>query len=135
MVTDTGQLIPIGEISHMVLEGLANATCSSEEASKKKVVLDWPVQSENSVKEFGHPGLFAKCFPSIFPYGIGDPTIQTRTFAMSLSDGIHHLQKYAYVTPDNKLVWAFAQHHTVLHPSTSMMCICDKDYGAKAQFF
>ena len=110
MVTDTGQLIPSGEISHMVLEGLANANSSSEEALKEKVVLDWPAQSENSVKEFGHPGLFAKCFPSIFPYGIGDPTIQTRTFAVSLSDGIHHLQKYAYVTPDNKLVWPFAQH-------------------------
>ena len=111
MVTDTGQLIPSGEISHMLLEGLANTAANSSEAVlKEKVVLDWPAQSENSVKEFGHPGLFAKCFPSVFPYGIGDPTTQTRACAVSLSDGIHHLQKYAYVTADNKLVWPFAQH-------------------------
>jgi len=111
MVTDTGQLIPSGEISHMLLEGLANTAANSSEAVlKEKVVLDWPAQSENSVKEFGHPGLFAKCFPSVFPYGIGDPTTQTRACAVSLSDGIHHLQKYAYVTADHKLVWPFAQH-------------------------
>ena len=45
LVTDTGQLIPSGEISHMVLEGLANANSSSEEALKEKDVLDWPAQS------------------------------------------------------------------------------------------
>ena len=110
MVTDTGQLIPSGEISHMVLEGLANASSSSEDALKEKVVLEWPAQSEKSVKEFGHPGLFAKCFPSIFPFGIGDPTTPTRACAVTLSDGIHHLQKYAYVTSESKLVWPFAQH-------------------------
>ena len=38
-------------------------------------MLDWIAKSENSVKEFGDPGLFAKCFPSIFSYGMGDPTI------------------------------------------------------------
>lgn len=111
LVTDSGQLIPSGEISHMILEGLVDSSFnSSEEALKERVVLDWPVQSKDCVKEFGNPGLFAKCFPSIFPYGIGDPTSKTRHISVSLSDGIHHLQKYAYVTLEQKLVWPFAQH-------------------------
>ena len=111
MVTDTGHIIPSGEILHMALEGPADASMNrSEEALKEKVVLDWPAQSRDSVKEFGNPGLFAKCFPSVFPYGIGDPTSKTRDHSVSLSDGIHHLQKYAYVTSEQKLVWPFAQH-------------------------
>ena len=109
MMTDAGELIESGEIQHMVLDGLAN-TNSSEETLKSKAVLEWPQQSDDAVQEYGHPGLFAKCFPSIFPYGNGDPTTQSRDFTVSLSDGIHHLQKYAYITTEQKLVWPFAQH-------------------------
>jgi ATP-dependent DNA helicase PIF1 len=110
LMTDSGQLIESGNIQHMVLEGIANSADKSEEASKKQVILDWPQQSDASVSEFGHPGLFAKCFPSVFPYGVGDPTSKNRAATVALSDGIHHLQKYAYIAPGNKLVWPFAQH-------------------------
>ena len=106
---------------------------SSEDALKEKVVLEWPAQSEKSVKEFEHPGLFAKCFPSVFPFGIGDPTTPTRACAVTLSDGIHHLQNYAYVMSESKLVWPFAQHR--LAPSTRMTCICGNHYWAKAPYF
>ena len=110
LMTDAGQLIGSGEINHMVLEGIANSANRSEEADKKQVILDWPQQSDAPVSEFGHPGLFAKCFPSVFPYGVGDPTSKNRAVTVALSDGVHHLQKYAYIVPGNKLVWPFAQH-------------------------
>jgi len=109
MMLDSGELIGSGDIQHMVLDGVAGNANSSEDTLKSKV-LEWPKQSDGAVQEYGHPGLFAKCFPSVFPYGIGDPTSPSRNFTVSLSDGIHHLQKYAYITPENKLVWPFAQH-------------------------
>ena len=104
MTTDAGQLIGNGEIQHMVLEGIANSNTRSEDSLKKQAVLEWPQQSATAVSEFSHPGLFAKCFPSVFPFGVGDPTSKNRSVTVALSDGIHHLQKYAYIAPDKKLV-------------------------------
>ena len=41
---------------------------------------------------------------------MGDPTSKSRSVTVPLSDGVHHLQKYAYIASGNKLVWPFAQH-------------------------
>jgi hypothetical protein len=46
-----------------------------------------------------NPGIFAKCFPSIFSFGTGDTTSSTRSIAVSMSQGIHHLTKYAFIKP------------------------------------
>ena len=109
-MSDTGQLIESGDIQHIVLEGIVNSTNSLEESAKKQASLDWPQQSDAPVSDFRHPVLFAKCFPSVFPYGVGHPTSMSRSVTVALSDGVHHLQKYAYIASGNELVWPFAQH-------------------------
>ena len=56
MLTDSGKLIPSGEIDHIVIDGLAIVSKESEDVLKQRHILEWPAQSENSVREFGHPG-------------------------------------------------------------------------------
>ena len=62
-----------GEISVCVIDGL-NENCDSEIEAKRDTILQWPQQSNDDIKEFKNPGIFAKCFPSIFPFGTGDTT-------------------------------------------------------------
>ncbi len=97
-----------GEISVCVIDGL-NENCGNEIEAKRDTILQWPQQSKEAIKEFKNPGIFAKCFPSIFPFGTGDPTSSTRSIAVSMSQGIHHLTKYAFIE-DERLVWPFAEH-------------------------
>ena len=71
----------------------------------------WPERSADAIREFCMPNLLAKCFPSIFPYGVGDPTSPSRNFKVSLSDGIAHLTKYAYYSEfQGRMVWPLGEH-------------------------
>ena len=97
------------DISVCVIDGLNENNGASEIQAKRDTIFEWPAQSRDAVKEFKNPGIFAKCFPSIFPFGTGDPTSSTRSIAVPLSQGINHLTKYAFIQ-DDKLVWPFAEH-------------------------
>ena len=62
----------------------------------EEVRLIWPERSAKATQEFKHPNPFAKCFPTIFPYGLGDATSPNRPFVVTLAEGITHLEKCAY---------------------------------------
>ena len=72
--------------------------------------LDWPSVSGDSINEFKTTGLASMAFPTLFPYGKGDPTNQGRKRAVSLADSFKHLLKYADQTTDGHFHWRFASH-------------------------
>jgi hypothetical protein len=81
----------------------------SEEHLVEKMI--WPDRSVDAIREFCMPNLLAKCFPSIFPFGVGDPTSPSRNFKVSLSEGLVHLTKYAYHSElEGRMVWPFGEH-------------------------
>ena len=94
----------------MVVQGIMGEDRStSEEVHLENLI--WPERSAKAIQEFKHPNIFAKCFPTIFPFGLGDPTSPTRPFAVTLAEGLTHLQKYAYYSDSAaRLVWPFGEH-------------------------
>ena len=88
---------------------MGDADNQTEEVLIENLV--WPERSADAIKEFNHPNIFAKCFPTIFPWGIGDPTSPSRPHVVTLSDGIGHLERYAYFSQSqNRIVWPFGEH-------------------------
>ncbi len=71
--------------------------------------MKWPDRGTDAIKEFGTPNILAKCFPTVFPWGVGDPTSPSRTTGVTLSEGIHHLQNFAIVV-GSILRFPFAEH-------------------------
>ena len=69
-----------------------------------------PDIDQTPVNEFKTPFLATMDFPTLFPYGHGDPTYGGRQRAVSLTDGLKHLIKYAEITKDNQRYWHFASH-------------------------
>ena len=49
-------------------------------------------------------------FPTLFPYGKGDPTKRARLREISLTEGCKHLIKYADLSTDGTFTWRFASH-------------------------
>ena len=49
-------------------------------------------------------------FPTLFPYGKGDPTKKTRLREVSLTEGFKHLIKYADRSTTGTFSWRFASH-------------------------
>ena len=72
--------------------------------------LDWPDITGQPSNEFHTPSLATMSFPTLFPYGTGDPTYPGRQRQVSLTDGFKHLVKYCEVTADNQKSWRFASH-------------------------
>ncbi len=73
--------------------------------------LIWPERSTDAIREFHHPNILAKCFPTVFPWGIGDPTSPTRQQVVTLAEGICHLEKYAYYSESEaRIIWPFGEH-------------------------
>ena len=73
--------------------------------------LDWPDIRDNALNEFSTPFLATKCFPTLFPYGTGDPTNVARLRKVSLTDALKNLNKYGeFVEGSNVPVWRFASH-------------------------
>ena len=74
-------------------------------------VVDWPEAGVTPVSEFNNPGLFAKAFPCVHPFGDGDPTDEThRVVHISFKDMLCHLTKYAVVDDTGKLVYPITRH-------------------------
>ena len=49
--------------------------------------LDWPSNDGDPINEFRTEGLASMTFPTLFPYGKGDPTKRTRLREVSLTKG------------------------------------------------
>ena len=61
--------------------------------------------------EFSTPFLATKYFPTLFPYGKGDPTNPARLRKVSLTEALKHLNKYGeFVDGSAVPVWRFASH-------------------------
>ena len=72
--------------------------------------LDWPSNDGDPINEFRTEGLASMTFPTLFPYGKGDPTKRTRLREDSLTEGFKHLIKYAEVSTNGTFNWRFASH-------------------------
>ena len=98
--------------SHSFLP-LPNRTATEEEAIRSVISesdpLDWPNIAGQPINEFRTPGLASQAFPTLFPYGKGDPTCIARQRQVSLSEGFKHLIRYADVV-DGVFWWRFASH-------------------------
>lgn len=49
-------------------------------------------------------------FPTLFPYGKGDPTCIGRHRAVTLAEAFKHLECYCDILPDGIHYWHFASH-------------------------
>ena len=72
--------------------------------------LEWPTIANQPINEFHTPYLATLSFPTLFPYGTGDPTFPGRSRPVTLTDGFKHLIKYGEITADNVKSWRFANH-------------------------
>ena len=61
-------------------------------------------------------GLATMAFPTLFPYGKGDPTVRE----VCLTDGFKHLIKYADLSTDGLFAWRFASHPRFLYWALNM---------------
>ncbi len=71
--------------------------------------LDWPSIANRPINEYKTPGLATQAFPTLFPYGCGDPTSPGRQRAVTLAQSFKHLIRYAEVI-DDKFCWRFSTH-------------------------
>ncbi len=78
---------------------------------KKGVKIDWPIADTKPINEFEYDGLCGMAFPTLFPFGLGDPTKKSRNIAVSETDGFKHLLKYATKNSvNNNFYYPFAKH-------------------------
>ena len=70
--------------------------------------LSWPTLSQTPVNEFDTEGLATMAFPTLFPYGTGDPTTKNRSHHVGYAEFFKHLMRFAENAHDTK--WRFASH-------------------------
>ena len=78
-------------------------------------IIDWPSMGTRPINEFTEVCLAAKCFPTLFPTGAGDPTSRDREVSLSEADAFKHLMKYGEKDEDGKMTWRFASHPRFTH--------------------
>ena len=62
---------------------------------------------DSALNEFYTDGLV---FPTLFPYGHGDPTSKHHHHTVTLTNAFKHLIKYCDIAPDGHCPWYFASH-------------------------
>ena len=72
--------------------------------------LDWPATKGNALNEFKTDGLASMAFPTLFPYGKGDPTNRARQHDLSLAGAFKHLMRFAEMLTNGKFEWRLATH-------------------------
>ena len=88
----------------------------TEECAVRSLVSDcepieWPTVGDHPINEFKTPYLATMAFPTLFPYGAGDPTNPARQRSVSLTDGLKHLLKYGETDEHTQMQeWRFASH-------------------------
>ena len=81
--------------------------------------LPWPELSKSPVNEFTTEGLATMAFPTLFPFGTGDPTVKDRQYSVSFSEMFKHLLSFAE-NKNDKLVWRFATHPRFMYWALNM---------------
>ena len=76
----------------------------------EKDPLGWPSIAGNVVNEFKTDGLATMAFPTLFPFGKGDPTSRARQQGVTLTEAFKHFIKFAERLPDDKYRWRLASH-------------------------
>jgi hypothetical protein len=87
---------------------------------ERQAPVPWPSQGEQPLNEFKVTAVFAKAFPTVFPYGAGDPTNKGRRVDVSFADAVAHLTFYAYKWDGGRLVFPFASHPRAPHYAHNM---------------
>ena len=72
--------------------------------------LEWPPIENTPINEFYTEGLATMVFPTLFPYGKGDPTCKGRHHAVTLTEAFKHLERYCDTLPNGHSYWRFATH-------------------------
>ena len=62
------------------------------------------------INEFDFDGICALLFPTLFPFGMGDPTKKSRLKEVTEALGFKHLLKYACKNSKQELYYPFAEH-------------------------
>lgn len=92
---------------------LPNRDSTEEEAIRRTIdgsdPLEWPTVGDCPINELKTPGLRTMAFPTLFPYGKGDPTCPAREYAVTLTEAFKHLICYADAE-DGNYHWRFASH-------------------------
>lgn len=98
--------------SHSFLP-LPKRSATEEDAIRAAVngedVVDWQTIGEQPLNKFNTPGLASLAFPTLLPYGTGDPTYPGRQRKVTLADSFKHLTRYANKV-DGTIHWQFASH-------------------------
>ena len=63
-----------------------------QDAANEVDPLDWPFTEGNVVNEFKTDGLATMAFPTLFPYGKGDPTSRARQHGITLTEEMNVLE-------------------------------------------
>ena len=67
--------------------------------------------SKYPINEFQTEGLATMVFPTLFPYGKGDPTCKGRHHEVTLAQAFKHLERYCdTLLPNGQFYWRFASH-------------------------
>ena len=66
--------------------------------------LAWPPIESNI------EGLATMVFPTLFPYGKGDPTCKGWHHAVTVAEAFRHLEQYCDILPNGEFYWRFASH-------------------------
>ena len=81
--------------------------------------LPWPELSKTPLNEFTTEGLATMAFPTLFPYGKGDPTTNDRQYSVSYSEAFKHLVSFGEIR-NNKFLWRFASHPRFMYWALNM---------------
>ena len=72
--------------------------------------IEWPTIGGEAINEFQTSGLATMAFPTLFPYGKGDPTTKDRQIEVQQADAFKHLMRYGDTSPEGNPRWRFASH-------------------------
>ena len=86
---------------------------------KSATPLPWPELSKSPINEFTTEGFATMAFPTLFPYGTGDPTTKCRQCSISFSESFKHLISYGE-TINKKIIWRFATHPRFMYWALNM---------------
>ena len=76
----------------------------------EKIQIDWPTNGGDPINEFCTDGLATMAFPTLIPFGKGDPTKKTCLWQVSLTEGFRHLIQYVDCLTTGTFSWHSASH-------------------------